>query len=225
MLYIVATPIGNLQDITFRGITILSEVDLIACEDTRETRKILSKYDIHTRYISCHAHNEKYVFETKLLPLLQQGKDVALVSDSGTPAVSDPGAYVVEEAYKHEIPVCPIPGASSVTTIMSVSGLHGKGFWFEGFLGRKSSQRKARITELLTRNEAFILLESPYRVLKLLAEIADIDNTRDILFGRELTKKFESLQKMNVSVLLDTWNQSEKQVKGECILLVYPIKK
>lgn len=223
MLYIVATPIGNMSDITHRAIEILQSVSLIACEDTRQTRKILSRYDISTRCISCHSYNEMHSFEKIILPLLQKGEDVALVSDAGTPLISDPGGYLVEAAYKHEIEVCPIPGASSVSAIMSIAGLHGKGFWFEGFLGRKSGQRKKRLTALLERNEAFVLFESPYRMLKLLGEITDIDSMREILFARELTKKFETVHKGNVSTICEFLK--EKNIKGECVLLVYPVKK
>ena len=225
MLYVVATPIGNMSDITHRALETLQEVDIIACEDTRHTKKILFKHNITAKCISCHSYNEKYVFEKVLEPILSKGQSVALVSDAGTPAVSDPGAAIVEAAYTHNIPVCPIPGASAVSAIVSVSGLHGKGFWFEGFLGRKSGQRKARITTLLDRNESFVLFESPYRLVKLLGEIAEIDNTRVILFAREISKKFETLQRMEAGELFEWWNSSQKQVKGECTLLVYPRKK
>lgn len=223
MLYVVATPIGNMSDISFRAIEILKKVALIACEDTRQTRKILTHYDISTRCVSCHSYNEKETLQRHIIPLLEKGDDVALVSDSGTPLISDPGAIIVEEAYKLGFEVSPIPGASSVAAVISVSGLHGKGFWFEGFLGRKTGQRKSRITELLNRNEAFLLFESPYRTLKLLGEIADIDSTREILFAREITKKFETLEKGKITVIFDTLK--EKNIKGECIILVYPRKK
>lgn len=225
MLYVVATPIGNMSDITHRALKVLAEVSLIACEDTRHTRKILSKYNISTRCVSCHSFNEMNTFKKNLLPLLEKGESVALVSDAGTPLVSDPGAALVEAAYQHNIPVSPIPGASAVSTLLSVSGLHGKGYCFEGFLGRKSGQRKKRLRVLLERNEAFILFESPYRLLKLLGEITDIDNTREVLFGREMTKTFETFQKGPVSNIFAYWNDENKTVKGECSLLVYTRKK
>lgn len=225
MLYVVATPIGNLSDITLRALEILKEVSLIACEDTRQTIKILSRYKITTHCVSCHSYNELNTFEKKMLPLLKQGKSVALVSDSGTPLISDPGAAIINAAYQHNIPVSPIPGPSSVTAVMSVAGLHGKGFWFEGFLGRKSGQRKARLTILMERNEAFILFESPYRIVKLLNEITDIDSMREVLFAREITKLFENLYKTQVSLLFESIKNENIRIKGECLLLVYPSKK
>lgn len=225
MLYVVATPIGNMADITLRALEILKQVTLIACEDTRHTRKILSHYDIHTPCVSCHSYNEHKTFEKHILPVFNKGGSVALVSDSGTPLISDPGASIVDATFEHGFPVSPIPGASAVSAVVSISGLHGKGFWFEGFLGRKTGQRMSRLRVLLERNEPFVLFESPYRIVKLMGEITDIESTRKVLFAREITKKFESIQKMQADMLYEYWKKEEKRVKGECIILVYPGKK
>lgn len=224
MLYVVATPIGNLGDISVRALEILKNVSLIACEDTRQTKKLLTRYDIATSCVRCDAHAQERVWAATLLPRLLNGEDIALVSDAGTPCVSDPGALLVERAYEHNINVIPIPGASAVTSILSISGLHGKGFHFEGFLQRRVSARRARLCELIARDEAFILFESPYRIAKLLTEIADIHSTRHVLLTRELTKKFEQCIRGTAPAVFEIWNNATT-AKGECTLLVYPTKK
>ena len=225
MLYVVATPIGNLSDISERAIDVLRNVTLIACEDTRQTKKLLSACDISSPCISCHSHNQEFVFKNKLLPLLQKGEDIALVSDSGTPAISDPGSLVIDLAYANNIEICPVPGPSALTTLVSVAGLCGKGFHFEGFLQRKSGARSKRLTELMNRNEAYIIYESPHRISKLLLEIIAIDKARQVLLGREMTKKFEQFLRGTALELLTQWENGEIVSKGECAVLVYPAKK
>ncbi len=224
MLYVVATPIGNLGDISIRALEILKNASLIACEDTRQTKKLLTRYNITTSCVRCDSYAQERTWTHTLLPRLRNGEDIALVSDAGTPCVSDPGALLVDRAREDNIDVVPIPGASAVISILSIAGLHGKGFHFEGFLPRKSSARRTRLLELITRDEAFILFESPYRIAKLLAEIADIQSTRHVLLARELTKKFEQCIEGSVQNVCEIWNNA-KMAKGECTLLVYPAKK
>lgn len=224
MLYIVATPIGNLGDISPRALEVLRSVQLIACEDTRHTHKLLSRYEISARCVRCDARSEERVFMSVMLPLFKKGESAAFVSDAGTPGVSDPGALVAELAWRHEVPVCPVPGASSATAVVSAAGLHGKGFHFEGFLQRKAGARRSRLTELMERNEAFVLYESPHRIAVLLQEIADIDSMREVLLARELTKKFEQLMRGTAEALRAQWG-TVSAAKGECTVLVYPSKK
>src|SRR5262245_16872381 len=162
-LYMVATPIGNLEDITLRALRVLKEVDLIACEDTRRTRKLLTHYQISKPAISYHQHNENQR-AAQLIELLQEGKSIALVSDAGTPLVSDPGFRVVSEATEAGIPVVPIPGPSSIITALSASGLPSDQFLFAGFLPSRRSARLARLEELSARHETLILFEAPHRI-------------------------------------------------------------
>ncbi len=225
MLYIVSTPIGNLDDISYRAVEVLKKVTVIACEDTRRTKKLLSYYEISTRCISCHSYNQEKIYNTLLLPLLKKGEDVALVSDAGTPCISDPGAVIVEHVYNNDIAVTPIVGASAITALVSVSGLHGKGFWFEGFLQRKKNARLKRLSELLEKNIGFVLFESPYRIEKLLEEITSIDSQRCVLMGREMTKKFEHIHRALVSDLLQMHRNNEVPKKGEYTVFVYPQKR
>lgn len=217
-LYIVGTPIGNLDDITLRAIRTLKEVDVIACEDTRHTQTMLTHLEITgKRLIACHAHNEA-ASSNGIVNLLDQGLDVAYVSDAGTPGVSDPGSRLVRTVRDAGFDVVPIPGASACVTLISASGLAGKTFTFEGFLSPKSGRRKSRVKELLERNEAFIVYESPFRVVKLLDELEQLCPDRNIVLGRELTKAFEQ-------ILCGTPSQVKaelKVVKGEFALCILP---
>lgn len=220
-LYIVGTPIGNLDDITIRAIRTLKEVDVIACEDTRHTQTMLTHLEITgKRLIACHAHNEA-ASSNGIVNLLDQGLDVAYVSDAGTPGVSDPGSRLVRTVRDAGFDVVPIPGASACVTLISASGLAGKTFTFEGFLSPKSGRRKSRVKELLERNEAFIVYESPFRVVKLLDELEQLCPDRNIVLGRELTKAFEQ-------ILCGTPSQVKedlKVVKGEFALCILPKSK
>ena len=217
-LYIVGTPIGNLDDITLRAIRTLKEVDVIACEDTRHTQTMLTHLEITgKRLIACHAHNEA-ASSNGIVNLLDQGLDVAYVSDAGTPGVSDPGSRLVRTVRDAGLDVVPIPGASACVTLISASGLAGKTFTFEGFLSPKSGRRKSRVKELLERNEAFIVYESPFRVVKLLDELEQLCPDRNIVLGRELTKAFEQ-------ILCGTPSQVKEElkvVKGEFALCILP---
>ena len=216
----VATPIGNLEDITMRALQTLREVDVIACEDTRHTQRLLSRYDIQKRLIACHAHNEESS-AAGIVKLLGEGMSVAFVSDAGTPGVSDPGAKVVQTVRNSGFTIIPIPGVSAVATLISVSGFVGKTFTFEGFLSPKSGRRKRRLEELLVRNEAFILYESPFRVVKMLTDLAELAPSRRILVGREMTKAFEEFIEGTAQEIALNFAQRQS-IKGEFAICVSP---
>lgn len=221
ILYIVATPIGNLDDITLRAIKTLREAPVIACEDTRHTQMLLNHLEITgKRLIACHAHNEA-ASSQGIVGLLSQGLDVAYCSDAGTPGVSDPGSRLVRAVREAGFTVVPIPGASASVTLISASGLNGKTFTFEGFLSPKSGRRKTRLKELLSRDEAFIIYESPFRILKTLSEIRDLDDSRRIVLGREMTKAFEQFLYGTASEIISQL----KVVKGEFAFVVLPPEK
>ncbi len=217
-LFVVATPIGNLEDITLRAIRVLKEADVIACEDTRHTQMMLNHLEITgKRLIACHAHNEE-VSSAGIVNLLAQGLSVAYVSDAGTPGVSDPGSRLVRAVRESGFTVVPIPGASACVTLISAAGMAGKTFTFEGFLSPKSGRRKNRVKELLSRNEAFIIYESPFRIEKLLDELCELCPERTIVLGRELTKAFEQI----ISGTPVQVKDDLKVVKGEFALCVLP---
>ena len=220
-LYIVATPIGNLDDISLRAIKTLKEVDVIACEDTRHTQTMLNHLEITgKRLIACHAHNEA-ASSQGIINLMEQGLNIAYCSDAGTPGVSDPGSRLVRAVREAGFTVVPIPGASASVTLISASGLAGKTFTFEGFLSPKSGRRKTRLKELLDRNEAFIIYESPFRILKTLGELQALDDTRKLVLGREMTKAFEQFIYGTPSEVISQL----KVVKGEFALVVLPPEK
>ena len=185
-LYIVGTPIGNLDDITFRAIETFKKVDFIACEDTRHTLQLLNHFEIKKPLISCRAQNEKVAGE-KIVQLLKEGHSVAYASDAGTPGISDPGAVLVDIVRDAGFRVTPIPGASAFATLISAAGSGGKTLIFEGFLSPKPGRRRSRLKELLATGDAVIIYESPFRITKLLSDIADIDSERRVVVGRELT--------------------------------------
>ena len=191
-LFIVATPIGNLGDITYRAIETLKSVDYVAAEDTRHTLQLLNHFEIKKPLISCRAQNEAEVSK-KIIALMEEGKSIAFASDAGTPGISDPGAVLVSEVRKAGFTVVPIPGASAFATLVSVAGTGGKTIIFEGFLSPKPGRRKNRVKELLLTGVAFVLYESPFRIVKLLNDIADIDSNRRVVVGRELTKLHEEI--------------------------------
>ncbi len=220
-LFVVATPIGNLDDITLRAIETLKNADVIACEDTRHTQNLLNHLGISgKRTIACHAHNEA-ASSQGIVKLLADGADVAYCSDAGTPGVSDPGSRLVRAVREAGFKVVPIPGASASVTLISASGLSGKTFTFEGFLSPKSGRRKKRLQELLERDEAFIIYESPFRIEKTLKEIAELDENRQIVLGRELTKTFEQFITGTASEVI----ANLKVEKGEFAFVVMPSAK
>lgn len=198
MLYIVSTPIGNLKDITFRALEILQSVDYIACEDTRQTIKLLNRYNIKKPLVSYHSYNQKQR-GSRILDDLSSGKSIALVSDSGTPGISDPGVRLISEAIKAGVNVCPIPGASAAIAALSVSGLPTDNFYFVGFLSSKQARRKKELENLKSLGVTLVIYESPHRLCKALKDILDIYGDINICIARELTKKFEEIRREKVS--------------------------
>ncbi|WP_079914906.1 16S rRNA (cytidine(1402)-2'-O)-methyltransferase [Paenibacillus sp. 32352] len=190
-LYLVGTPIGNLEDMTFRAVRILKEVQWIAAEDTRQTRKLLTHFDIATRLVSYHEHN-KHASGPELIRLLQTGEDIALVSDAGLPAICDPGADLVRQAIDAGIAVIPIPGANAALSALIVSGLSTERFTFLGFLPRDRKPLQQELESLKQRNETMLFYESPHRIMKTLEAMLEVwDPERQMCLMRELTKKYE----------------------------------
>ncbi len=222
-LYIVATPIGNLKDITLRALEILRDVDVIACEDTRHTLKLLNTYEIKKPLMSCNAKAESQA-AAKIVALLDDGKDVAYASDAGTPAISDPGSLLVSEARNAGFLVLPVPGPSASAALSSVAGIRGKGFFFEGFLSPKKGRRRKRIEELAAREEPFLLYESPFRIVKLMEDLADICPERPVLIGREMTKVYEEYIDGDCKSVFEELKERAK-ILGEFSLLVGGKKK
>jgi 16S rRNA (cytidine1402-2'-O)-methyltransferase len=190
VLYIVATPIGNLGDITFRAVETLKSVSLIACEDTRRSLKLLTHLGIRAKLLSLRSANEEQAAR-RVIAALEEGGGAAYISDAGTPALSDPGAALVRLVSGAGFQVLPIPGASAFASIVSIAGARDKTVVFEGFLSPKDSRRRRRLAELMSCGAAFVLYESPFRITKLLKDIADFDSVRYICAGREMTKLHE----------------------------------
>lgn len=216
-LYVVATPIGNLEDLTLRALRVLQEVDLIAAEDTRHTRKLLAHYGITTPLTSYYDQIEASKAPV-LIAQLKAGKTVALVSDAGTPGISDPGYRLVKGAVEAGIKVVPIPGASILTALLSVGGLPTDRFVFEGFVPAKKSQRQKVLQRLKPEDRTLVLFESPHRLQDLLADLEQICGDREIVIGRELTKMFEEVVRGRVSEVRALLR--DREVKGEIALLV-----
>src|SRR5690554_6687260 len=219
-LYLVATPIGNLGDITYRAVEVLSSVDIIACEDTRHTQNLLNHYKITKRLIATHAHNEANSAKG-IINLLEEGHDIAFVSDAGTPGISDPGSRLVETVRSAGFDIVPIPGASALTTLVSVAGYIGRCVHFEGFLSPKSGRRKKRLEELLTRDESFVFYESPFRVVKVIEELSALEPKRRVVVGREMTKKFEEFLVGPIEEVFSTL-KARSAIKGEFAVLIAP---
>lgn len=219
-LYIVATPIGNLEDITLRALRVLKEVAVIACEDTRTTRVLLSRYEITTKTISYHAHSSENK-HSKIIELLEGGQDVALVSDAGTPGISDPGSLLVAQirADHPEIQIVPIPGASAITTAFSASGVMGNEFTFLGFLPHKKG-RETLFREIAEAKRPSIFYESSHRILKTLASLEEHCVNKKILIGRELTKTFEEFISGSPTEVLEIVKSDPRHEKGEFVVIV-----
>jgi 16S rRNA (cytidine1402-2'-O)-methyltransferase len=217
ILYLCATPIGNLEDITLRALRVLREVDLIAAEDTRHTRKLLSHYDIHTRLTSYHKFNQVKKGET-LLELLESGKSVALVSDAGLPGVSDPGAELVAGALEKGLRVVPVPGPSAGITALVVSGLPTDAFVFAGFLPAAKKARRQKLVELRSQKKTLIFYESPHRLRGTLADLQEILGARPAAVARELTKKYEEMIRGSLQDILKHFQ--DKEPRGEFTLVV-----
>ncbi len=217
-LYIVATPIGNLGDITRRALEVLGEVDVVVAEDTRLTGSLLAKLGLRQRPMVALFKDKERVRSEQIMEQLREGKSIALCSDAGTPAISDPGALLVRLASGEGIPVIPIPGASAVTTLMSVCGFDEGGFWFEGFLPRKGGDRKGRLQWLRRLDGPFVLYEAPHRILDTLGELATLDPEGEVVVGRELTKLHEEIFRGSLTMALEHFSAS--QVRGEFVLAV-----
>ena len=218
-LYLVATPIGNLEDITLRAIRVLKEADLIACEDTRQTRKLLQHYTIHKELISYHAHNE-LTRAPELVIQLEEGAQVALVSDAGMPVVSDPGHRLVVMCLRHHIPVVPIPGPSAFVAALAASGLPTEEFLFVGFLPSRAGARRKKLETLKSEPRALVLYEAPHRLAETLSDAADILGSRQAVVAREVTKIHEEFLRGSISELRDA--ARARTPRGETTLLIGP---
>ena len=217
VLYIVGTPIGNLEDITLRALRILKEVDLIAAEDTRHTRQLLTHYDIHTPSTSYFEGNQIKKGE-KLIGRLKAGDAIALVSDAGTPTISDPGYRLVVQCIEADIPIVPIPGPSACIVAASVAGLPLHNFVFEGFLSPKRGKRKRRLTELREERRTLIFYESPHRLISFLQDVLEVFGDRRVVVARELTKKFEEIFRGVVSEAIEKFQAASP--RGEFTVVV-----
>ncbi len=219
-LYVVATPIGNLGDITLRALEVLKSVDAVAAEDTRHTSGLLSHFGMSKKLIAVHEHNELQSAE-KLLLQLKNGENIALVTDAGTPAVSDPGALVVNVVRKAGIQVVPIPGVSALVTALSASGITQNGFYFHGFLPASGAARRKTLAQLKSQSVTLVFYEAPHRIIESIEDITKVlGEDRQITFARELTKTFETIYTCALSQSL-TWLQADvNQQRGEFVLLV-----
>lgn len=218
-LYIVATPIGNLEDITLRGLRVLQEADIIACEDTRQTMKLLSHFDISKRLVSYHEHNE-ITRAPEIVIELEQGAKVALVSDAGTPAISDPGFRLVGLCMRHGIPVVPIPGASAFVAALAASGMPIDEFTFAGFLPSRSAARRKALRALAGEPRTVVLYEAPHRLLDSLEDALEILGNRPAVIAREITKVFEQFLRGHLEDLVAAVRKTP--ARGEITLLIGP---
>lgn len=216
-LYLVATPIGNLEDITMRAIRILKEADYIAAEDTRNTKKLCNYFEIDTPLISYHDHNQEVGGE-KLLQLLRDGKTIALVSDAGLPAISDPGADIAMKAIQEDFAVVPLPGANAAITALIASGLPTQPFYFHGFLSRYKKERREGLEALRNKQETILFYEAPHRLKEMLKDVQLVLGNRQIVLARELTKKFEEFIRGTVEEALEWANTNE--VRGEFVVII-----
>ena len=217
-LYLVATPIGNLEDITHRAVRLLGEVDLIACEDTRHTKKLLNHYGINTRTISYHEHNETER-AAQLLERLKLGANVAIVSDAGTPGISDPGFRLTRLAIANEITVVPVPGASALIAALVSSGMPTDEFFFGGFLPARSGARRTRLSELRSIAATLIFYEGPHRIAATLRDAQEILGDRQAVVARELTKMHEEIARGSLSELAARFSSGES-ARGEMVLII-----
>ncbi len=216
-LYIVPTPIGNLGDITQRAIEVLSNVDLIAAEDTRHTGKLLSHFNISTKTFALHDHNEQQKAQV-LVERLQQGLSIALVSDAGTPLISDPGYHLVNQCRQAGVKVVPLPGACAVVTALSAAGLPSDRFSFEGFLPPKSKGRKDKFLEIAKAERTCIFYESPHRIMDSLKDMLEILGAdREVVLARELTKTYETIQGMPLGELIPWIEENDNRKKGKVL--------
>lgn len=219
-LYIVATPIGNVTDISLRALQVLALVDAVACEDTRNTGNLLTRFGLSKPMIAAHQHNEREVAD-KLIARLLGGERIALVSDAGTPGVSDPGARIVDAVRAAGLRVLPLPGASAAITALSASGLVNDRFYFVGFLPAKAKQRESALRELIAVPATLVLYEAPHRILDCVEALAGVfEPTRQVVFARELTKLFEEIHRCPLSEALAWVKADAHREKGEYVVLI-----
>lgn len=219
VLYIVPTPIGNLDDISQRCLAVLSEADLIACEDTRHSSRLLDHYSIKTPLTALHDHNERGKSDW-IVSRLEEGTSIALISDAGTPLISDPGYHLVNKVREAGFRVSPLPGACAAITALSASGLPTDQFTFVGFLPAKSGQKKGKLQELVAETATLIFYESPHRILATLEDMRDVLGEREVVLAREITKTYETFLNGSFDELLDALNNDSNQQRGEMVLMV-----
>ena len=215
ILYVVATPIGNLEDITYRAINILKSVDIIAAEDTRHTLKLLNHYEISKHLISYHRHNEE-IKSGELIKELKEGKDIALVSDAGTPGICDPGEVVIKKCIEEEIKVVPVPGACAFVNALISSGLSTDTFLFLGFLPLNKKNRKQKLEQIKESTQTTIIYEAPHKLQSTLKDLEEFVSDRNVVLARELTKIHEEFIRGNIKEIIE----KSKDVKGEMIILI-----
>ena len=215
-LFVVGTPIGNLEDITLRAILTLQNVDMVLAEDTRNSKKLLDAHNIDTKMISYHEHSSEKDIK-RIIDLLLEGKDLALISDAGTPTISDPGYGLIRDCIKNNIIITPIPGASAITAAMSISGLPSDSFTFVGFLPQKKGRMK-KIEQLKNIDNTIMLFESPFRLEKTLNQLLDSLGNRSVVVGRELTKLYEEVIRGNLDEVIKYFSKSK--VKGEIVIMI-----
>jgi 16S rRNA (cytidine1402-2'-O)-methyltransferase len=218
-LFLVGTPIGNMEDITLRALRALREADLVAAEDTRRARKLLSRHDIHTTVTSYHGHNEREK-AVSIAGEVEAGKKVALVSDAGMPGVSDPGFRVVEECSRRGLRVEVVPGPSSLTASLALSGLPLAGFRYDGFVPRRRGERRTRLVQLLRDGEAIVFYEAPHRLLETLKDLAELAPERRVVVSRELTKVHEEVLRGTAAEVLESLGEGKP--RGEFVVIVAP---
>jgi 16S rRNA (cytidine1402-2'-O)-methyltransferase len=217
-LYLVATPIGNLADITHRALQVLNDVDLIACEDTRHTHKLLNHYGLSTKTLSYHEHNEQQR-ATELIDRLKRGTNIAVVSDAGTPSISDPGFRLVRAAIENDIPIVPIPGPSALITALIAAGLPTDEFFFAGFLPARANARRNRLSELQSVPGTLIFYEAPHRLAEALKDAYEILGEREAVVARELTKLHEEIRRGRLSELTAAYAE-KTDIRGEIVVLI-----
>ena len=215
ILYVLATPIGNLEDITYRAINILKSVDIIAAEDTRHTLKLLNYYEISKHLISYHRHNEE-IKSGELIKELKEGKDIALVSDAGTPGICDPGEVVIRKCIEEEIKVVPVPGACAFVNALISSGLNTDTFLFLGFLPLNKKNRKQKLEQIKESTQTTIIYEAPHKLQSTLKDLEEFVSDRNVVLARELTKIHEEFIRGNIKEIIE----KSKDVKGEMIILI-----
>lgn len=218
-LYVVATPIGNMQDMTLRALDVLKSVDGVAAEDTRHSQGLLAHYGIRKPLLALHEHNERQA-SGKVLAQLQAGQNIALITDAGTPGISDPGAILVEQAHAAGIRVVPVPGPSAVVTALSAAGLLNGRFLFHGFLPSKAGARRAELEALQEQSANLVFYEAPHRVLETVSDMAELLGERTLVIARELTKTFETIHRLPLPQAVEWMRADSNRQRGEFVLIV-----